>query len=144
MFSSTVSRHRKKKKSVDLIDRVIPKLEKLADNFSRPAPQGVVVHGVGDGLLNTLDHGGSVGNQVKVHVHVVHVGDGIDRHFVVAQLNRVVEVRPVGGFCKNLCDFLDLLQLIVRFEHIFEDLELCARLSELLVGLNEEVLPSRL
>lgn len=81
-----------------------------------------MVHGVGDELLGPLDHGGSAGSQIEMHIHVVDIGSSVDRDFVLGQLRLVVESRPVVGSSKDFCHLLNLFQLGVRFEHVFENL----------------------
>lgn len=45
---------------MSLVNGIIAKVEQLAYELSRLAPQGVMVHGVGDELLCALDLGSSV------------------------------------------------------------------------------------
>lgn len=97
-----------------LVHRVIPEIEKLAHYLqARSASKAVMIHGVGDELLDALDLGGSVESQLIVHIHVIEVGGGVDRHLVPGQLSLVVEGRPVGGVCEDLSHLSNILQLVV-------------------------------
>lgn len=89
-----------------------------------------MIHGVCDELLAVLDLGRSLLGQVVIDVHVIDVGHGVDRHFVVLELLFVVEIRPVIHLGDDLCSLAELAELREVFEHAFVDLQDFSSLSE--------------